>query len=232
MRQSFEEYMIAVLRLWLLWVPGGILSIAGLIANIVQWLAIPSWALVVIGLLGLFIAQFLAFHRVRVERDRLRGQPAPIIEVTPKMDYHDIYLDVHNIGEYAEFEAQVELLDGKNYALALPQIYSAYWDRTKRDKTKIMKGHKDRLKVANLEIAPRGLLMSFRLHYYETSYFEGVPLERIKSVNSTSWIPGSDQVSKPCFTLKVTISSNPSLKDGVFSRAYELSSEGFSEISS
>jgi len=231
MWQSLKEYVIAVVRLW--WfVVAGVASIAGIIINFVQGTIIPSWVWAAIGFLALLIAQFVAFHRVRVDRDRLQRQPAPAIEVTPKIDYHDIYLDVHNIGEYAEFEAQVELLDGRSFAYALPQIYSAYWDKTKRDKTKIMKGQRDRLKIANLELPTRVLSESFRLHYYETSYFEGVPVEGIRSVDSTSWIPGSDQVAKPRFKLKVTISSNPSLKDGVFSRVYELSPDGFSEASS
>lgn len=199
---------------------------------------IPMWVWISLFLVGLIVAPFISFHRLRFERDKIKIQlesirnAQPLIEVTPKKDNHDIYyLDVHNVGEYAEFEAQVELLEGKSFAFGLPDIYPAYWDRTKRDKTQIMKGHRDRLNIATLEMHIRVLSACFRFHYYETSYFEGSPLERIGSVNSTSWIPGIVQVLKPCFKLKVTISSNPSLRDGAFSKVYELSPEGFSEAS-
>ena len=49
-------------------------AILGLILFIFKGLTVPSWVLIPLALLGLFIAQFLAFHRVRVDRDKLHEQ--------------------------------------------------------------------------------------------------------------------------------------------------------------
>jgi hypothetical protein len=237
MWQSLKEYVTSLGRWGWVVIIDFILAGTGAYLDITNAAPIPMWVWITLGLVGLMVAPFIAFHKLRCKRDEIRTElddirnAQPLIEVTPKKDNRDIYLDVYNVGEYAEFEAQVEVLEGKSYAHGLLDMYSAYWDRTKRDKTKIMKGHRDRLNIATLEMNTRVLSACFRLHYYETRYFEHSPVEGIMSFNSTSWIPGSDQVVKPCFKLKVTISSNPSMKDGAFSRVYELSPEGFSEIS-
>jgi len=44
----------------------------GTIVNIWQGFDIPTWVWIALAILGLFIAQFLAFHKVTVERDELR----------------------------------------------------------------------------------------------------------------------------------------------------------------
>lgn len=238
MWQSLKEYVTSLGRWGWVVIIDFILAGAGAYLDITNAAPIPMWVWITLGLAGLMVAPFIAFHKLRLKRDEIRTElvsirdAQPLIEVTPEIDNRDIYyLDVHNVGEYAEFEAQVEVLEGKSYAFALPTTYSAYWDRTQRDKTQIMKGHRDKLKIANLELQTGVLTASFRLHYYETRYFERALIEGIEFAVSTSWIPGSDKVVKPCFKLKVTISSNPSMKDGAFSRVYELSPEGFSETS-
>jgi hypothetical protein len=72
--KSVKEYVPAILKLWWVVVVGGILSAVGVVLNIVQGLTIPAWLLVVIGLMGLFVAQFLAFHRVKLDRDHLQAR--------------------------------------------------------------------------------------------------------------------------------------------------------------
>jgi hypothetical protein len=238
MWQSIKEYVTSLGRwAWVVMIDF-ILAGASAYLDISNSAPIPRWVWISLFLVGFIVAPFISFHRLRQERDQIKIQlesirnAQPLIEVTPEMDNRDIYyLNVHNVGEYAEFEAQIEVLEGKSFALGLPEIYSAYWDRTKRDKTEIMKGQKDKLNIATLQMQTRVLSACFRFHYYGTSYF-GESLEGIHSVDSTSWIPGSDQVLKPAFKLKVTISAKPSLKDGAFSRVYELSPDGFSEASS
>ena len=53
---------------------GVIAPIAGQVLNAVGRPTIPTWAQVSIGLLGLFVAQFLAFHKLRLQRDKLKSQ--------------------------------------------------------------------------------------------------------------------------------------------------------------
>jgi hypothetical protein len=64
MWQSAKEYVPAVLKKW----QGLVISLAGIIGiilNIWQWLVVPTWVWVVIIIVGLIIAQFLAFHEFR-----------------------------------------------------------------------------------------------------------------------------------------------------------------------
>jgi hypothetical protein len=64
MWQSVKEYVPAVLKKW----QGLVFSFAGIIGiilNICQGLAVPIWAWFVIIIVGLIIAQFLAFHELR-----------------------------------------------------------------------------------------------------------------------------------------------------------------------
>ncbi len=53
---------------------GGIASVVGLIVGNIRGLAIPIWVWVVIGLPGLLIAQFMAFHNLKLQRDKLESQ--------------------------------------------------------------------------------------------------------------------------------------------------------------
>ncbi len=52
-------------------------SAIGVILTIQRELNIPIWVWVAIGLVGLFIAQFLAFHKVRGQRDALKQNQIP-----------------------------------------------------------------------------------------------------------------------------------------------------------
>lgn len=74
--------------------------------------------------------------------------------------------------------------------------------------------------------------MNYRLHYYKIASDFGSPSPMITYVESTSWIPGNNQVAKPSIGLKVTISSRPSMIGGAFTRTYELSANGLSEVNS
>ncbi len=135
-----------------------------------------------------------------------------------------------NSGEDAEFEAQIEVLDGRDFVLSLPQNYSAYWEKTKNDKIDLKKGQRDWLKIASLQIPTPSLLFSFRVHYYEITCFENSTFPRITYANSSAWLPGNTASLKPCISLKVTISSKPSMIDGAFIRTYRLSDKGLAEV--
>jgi hypothetical protein len=49
-------------------------DVAGILTTIWQNIHVPFWIWILIFLLGLHIAQFLAFHKVRLERDELKRQ--------------------------------------------------------------------------------------------------------------------------------------------------------------
>lgn len=63
--------MPAVLKVWWAMIVFGIADIGGIISTIIgKSIVIPPWAWFVIAAIALFMATFLAFHKVRVERDK------------------------------------------------------------------------------------------------------------------------------------------------------------------
>ena len=89
MWQSIKEYTRAVLHWWWIVLIGVVSGGAGLILDIFTRLTIPYWAWAVVLLLGLMVAQFLALHTTRLERDRLeqRSRPCLRIEATTSWNY-------------------------------------------------------------------------------------------------------------------------------------------------
>lgn len=199
----------------------------------------PTWLWLIMLGVAVIIVPFIAFHKRRLiwektqnELDEIKNE-RPKIETIVREQRDDFDIEVVNKGEGAEFEAQVEILSGGSFVLSLPHYYSAYWEKTKNDKTELKKGQKDWLKIARLDISIGKIpIMKFRLHYYEIVYFENSAFPRVVSLDSTSWIPGSTQVVKPCISLKITISSKPSMIHGAFVRTYKLSDKGLSEVNS
>lgn len=213
-------------------------GVAGAYLDVSGTWGFPTWLWILFLIIGLLLAPFLAFHKVRlkseeirIELDKLKNE-RPKIETIIRHQNDDFNIEVLNEGEDAECEAQIEVFDGKGFVLSLPQNYSAYWEKTKNDKTKLKKGQRDWLKIASLEINHRALIMSYRLHYYEIMHFENSTFPRIAYAGSTSWIPGNTQIVKPCISLRITISTNPSMIAGAFVRSYQLSDNGLVEINS
>jgi hypothetical protein len=208
---------------------GAYLDISG------KW-GFPTWLWLSMLGVALIIVPFIVFHKRRLiwektleELNAIKNQ-RPEIDTAISKQNNDFDIEVLNKGEDAEFEAQVEIVNGGDFVRSLPRNYSAYWVKTKKDKTEIKKGHKDSLKIASLSMGYTPIhSMTFQLHYYEITYFENSVFPRIVAADSTSWIPGNTQVVKPCISLKITISSKPSMISGAFTRTYTLSDEGLSE---
>ncbi len=196
----------------------------------------PIWGWLIFLIIGLLFTTFYAFHKLRKNRDviideleKIKNQ-RPEIETNIKRQHNDFDIEVLNKGEDAEFEAQIEILSGNHFVYSLRQNYSTYWEKTKTDKTELQKGQKDLLKVASLKIETSPVnIMNYCLHYYEISHFENSTFPRIGYAHSTSWIPGNNQVVKPRVSLKITISSKPSMIEGPVIKTYELSDEGLIE---
>ena len=74
MRESIKEYLPALLRWWYLllaFIIGDVLGIVTIISPIKH---VSGWVWITIGIVALLIAQFMAFHTVRVERDKFKSQ--------------------------------------------------------------------------------------------------------------------------------------------------------------
>ena len=237
MRKSFIEYIISLGRWgWLVLidvisgVTGAYLDISG------KW-GFPTWVWILLLGIAFVVVPFIAFHKLRLRQDELQSEldriknERPKIETTVRTQHSNFDIEVLNNGEDAEFEAQIQVLEGKPFVLSLPLNYVTYWENTKNNKTDLKKGQNDWLKIATLQIeTPASRLVNFRLHYYEITHFEGSAFPKVVYANSTSWILGNNQVIRPCIILKVTISSRPSMIGGAFIRTYKLSDNGLSEV--
>ena len=79
MRQSLNEYIRAVGRKWWAMIGFGVgaLGIASGVSG--NTFLLPYWAWVIIGIIPLMVAQFLAYHEVRKQRDDAGNEVASII---------------------------------------------------------------------------------------------------------------------------------------------------------
>ena len=176
-------------------------------------------------LLFVFFVGWIIFD-LHSQNTRLQ-EAHPSIKVKPISDPTGYYLEVHNYGEAGEFQAQIEIVSNNTeYITVDTNLYSAWWVRSASDKAQIMKGHYDRIKVASFESGPPYRFMHIRRYFY------GATTKSLQAADSSTWIVGVDDNSiiKPCFVLRVTISSIPRLKEGPFVKSYELSHKGLREI--
>lgn len=205
-------------------VTGAYLDISG------KW-GFPSWLWILLLGIAFITVPFIVFHKLRLKLDELQSELDGIKNTRPKIEtkirrqYNDFDIEVLNIGEYAEFETQIEVLEGNSFVLSLPSNYAGYWENTKNNKTELSKGKKDWLKIASLRIGSSSMV-NYRLHYYKIASDFGSPSPMVTYTESTSWILGNNQVIRPCIMLKVTISSSPSMIGGAFIRIYKLSDNG------
>ena len=206
-------------------------SIALAALQIAEWGLSWYWWSAIGG--GLFILSgFAIVWGQQNELNKIKDE-CPKIETTVRKQHNDFDIEVLNKGEAAEFEAQVEILCGKGFILSLPPNYSTFWRKTINDKTELKKGQRDWLRIASLDLGSTPTpLMRWQLHYYKVAYFEASIIPSSNFVYSTAWIPGNTQTVKPCITLRITISSKPSMTDGALVRTYNLSDRGLSEVNS
>jgi len=81
MWKSFKVFLCAILRRWWAMVIG-VLAVIGIITNITDGIAAPwLWIWIGVSALVLFVATFLAFHRIREELDKLKDT-LPSVTVT------------------------------------------------------------------------------------------------------------------------------------------------------
>ena len=154
MWKSLQEYVTA-LGYW------GFIVIAPIALDIIgvyqlasdnQFTGVPSWVWFQVAFAFLLIIPFIAYHKLRGKLEKTQNElnniknERPKIETTIRKQHNDFDIEVLNKGEDAEFEAQIEVIDGRGFVLSLPENYYAYWKKTKNDKIELKKGRTDWLK--------------------------------------------------------------------------------------
>ena len=234
MLQSVWEYIRSVCKAW--WaVVAFVVAIVSAVLLLLPIQFVPSWIpwiLVGVMVIGLLVAPFGAFHRVRLERDRLkeRSEAKPAIEVVPVAepiaDGNEYYLEVRNVGQGAEFTAQIQILDSNVQIPAGLKLYRGWWQQAHRREVNLNRHGFDLLKIARIETRgkPGAVEVKLHLNFYDPN------LNTTNWRYSTGWLPkAGNQALKPECTLRVDITSNPSLKQP-FSKRYRLTLDGLTQL--
>jgi hypothetical protein len=204
--RSFREYVKALGFWGLIVIAPIILDIIGvyqLASNNNDFTGVPSWVWFQIAFIFLLVIPFIAFHKLRLKLEENEKEIARLKsnrpEITTKIvkDNKDFYIEVLNIGESAEFEAQIEVVKGEILVPSLPLQYYPYWEKTNTSKVEIHKGQKERLRIASLEIDTYSRLFTYNLHYIEPNY------KAVTSSHSTSWALGNSGDIKPIIQLRI-----------------------------
>ena len=125
-------------------IAGGFLNIAES-TPVAEWV-IPTWGWFVMAIGGLAVAPFLAYHHVRLDRDRLReGRPAIQVTLDPEPTEHRVRLKVGNIGASASFVAMGRIVEHES---GTP--WPIQWRNTTDETQQIHKGDARVLNIATL----------------------------------------------------------------------------------
>jgi hypothetical protein len=237
MLKTIQEYLIAFGK-W-----GYVLAvilfgdIVGIIQSYYQRLILPQWAWWTLLVIILTLSPILAFHKLRTARDELLKEinnirnERPQIEAAIRQSNNEYKLEILNIGEAAEFEAQIKILNGIGFinGCMLPD-YTASWETTLSNKSELKKGQRDWLRIATLQISGVNPFMNYHLHYQTTLRFENSPMPFTGIYQTTTWIPGNSTTVAPNIVLQITIISKPTMVNGPYIRKYQLSNNGLIEI--
>ena len=148
MRQSFKEYIRAVVRSW--WgIIGFLVELLGIISGASgNTILLPYWAWVIIGIMALIWAQFLAYHKVREQRDEARSEVAGAIS---ELESNIIILGGQSINMATLFwKIGESFLDGILPRSIPGSIYSVVQGANKKDCDKAFDNLKRRLRLLGL----------------------------------------------------------------------------------
>jgi hypothetical protein len=156
----------------------------------------------------------------------------PSITVEPIKQGDRLFLRVNNNGAEGIFKAQIELISDSDPSVLRLGCYQGIWKFGNKDESKILKGHEDLVNVAEL--------YSSKIHEAISQHFKFWFFD--KSTNSSNYLSSSSHflgstvtrkdgsthpIEKHLYSLVVTISSSPELKDGYFQKQYTLDADGW-----
>lgn len=149
----------------------------------------------------------------------------PSISVEPIREGETFYLKVHNDGEQGVFKAQIQLEAEDDPQVWALKNYTGCWKNANRGDLEIMKGHTGWIKIAELINYPNSVSEYLKIWFFDDKLYA---VNYISS--STHWIGATiaspDGDAKPMtkheYELQVTISANPSLREGVYKGNFRL----------
>lgn len=157
----------------------------------------------------------------------------PSIKVEPKKIGDVWHLIVTNNGAPATLSAQITLQTKDINLLGLTNLpqYSGLWDTNERYEAKLKQGLSASIKIAEINVSQGIKEQNMKLFFCQTTR-----MPDYVSASSHGWmkLDPSTGIATPLqqydHLLLVKISSDPSLKNGVFQRSYKLNYDGLTTI--
>lgn len=162
---------------------------------------VPAWIWLTLLILGLIIAPFLAYHKIRTKLNDYE-EAKPSIIVTHKVLNQRAILEVHNDGCTADFEAKARVIKG--IPNMEPELYTMCWE-AKGDHAIIPEGGTGTILVALYSIVIQ-----------PNTY--GIDMYRIGTSGTQRFgvVPDGDII------IEVSINPTPPLKEPFEKRTYKL----------
>lgn len=162
------------------------------------------------------------------ENNRLLSNK-PSINVEPMEDGKSYYLKVVNNGEQGIFKAEIELESEDDPQVWGLKNYTGYWRGANGGEFPIMKGHTGWVKIAERTNGGRSSVEHLNICFFDDRICEA----RYVS-SSAHWIGATivsrsgerKPMTKHRYKLRVVISANPSLREGVYKGRFRLSLDG------
>lgn len=152
---------------------------------------------------------------VHSQNEEIKGlkNEKPSISVVACNVNDESYIEVTNNGEKGIFEAEAYIVRDKGSHIA--EKYYPIWRKTNENKSKILHGHSDTIKIASIRFTQTENI--FELHAYSVA---NKTVGTVRSIEYTQLIAKG---TKPNFIIQINISSDPSLKEKAFIGAYDVS---------
>jgi hypothetical protein len=159
-----------------------------------------------------------------VENSRLLND-RPSISVEPIREAETFYLRVRNDGEKGFLKAQVQIESEDDPRARALKNYTGCWRDANREGAEIMKGHAAYMKIAERISHPNTSSVYLNIWFFDDRLHEANYIS-----SSSHWIgatvTNADGEAKPMtkheYRLQVTISADPSLREGVYEGRFRL----------
>lgn len=222
-----------------------LLNIASWVPFIQDWFTKtnPSFDIRLIHLAFILLFVFIIYwiiHDLYKRIEELEDAKPTIVVTIPAEENHTNHLEVKNNGAVGKFSAQIEILEDNNNQFQGTSTLQGYWTLgADHGEAKIKQGHIDKLAIIDRVYDRNGNLVGAEPVYYYTGSDNTRGTLRSRSTATPlnpNYINIGGRINVIAWPrilkFKVTISSEPDLREGSFIQDYQWHSDfGLTEIS-
>jgi hypothetical protein len=212
MQKSFKIQAAVALCSAILTVVGIALDIEAITKLPVSWLPLITFVV-------FCVSVWRMLSDLYSERSRLLNIRPSISVVEPTLEGRIYYLKVHNDGEKGFFKAQIQLEAEDDPSVWKLKNYTGYWKNSNKEGLEIMKGHDECIKIAELVAHTNSCSEYLKIWFFDHRLYAA------NCISSSSHLIGATvrnvdgeprPMTKHEYKLEVTISADPSLREGVY----------------